>query len=140
MNRVNLSWISTEILKILEQGRTQGYARTIQGTLCELKDLAPKSPEGDFSFYSVRKDLSFKLKSISIRELGRMEYVPTVLNIKSSRKNDFLSRTEVPQGWARVPRDRTRVPRDRTEVPRDRTEVPRDRTGSSPRWKNSFTK
>jgi len=32
MNQVNLSWISTEILKILEQGRTQGYARTVQGS------------------------------------------------------------------------------------------------------------
>jgi len=103
MNLVNLEIIPTELLEILEQGK-------VQKTLCELKDLAPKSLEGDFSFYSGRKDLSFKLKSISITELGRMQYVPTVLNVKLSRKNNFLSRTEVPQGWGGAPRDRTEVP------------------------------
>ena len=135
MNQVNLQ----SRCDIHDIGRTQGL-------LCEFNndthpDLRSKSPlpRGEFLFYSERKNLSVKLKSISIVKLGRvsiiklgrMQYVPTVLNVrKLSRMKAVLSRTETEQTrteniLSRIETEQTRMENilSRTEIEQTRMEA-----------------
>ncbi len=65
MNLVNLQSRRCDI------GRTQGYARTVQGTLCELKDLAPKPPKGGFKPHCEISSLLITIKIISKNYLNK---------------------------------------------------------------------